>query len=90
VRPGGGDPPARLLDEISRLDGVQAVTRTGARVTVRGDRRIVAYVGAALVRWEPVPADLSVCLPSLEDALLGLSEGEQAGTETRELIGGRR
>jgi hypothetical protein len=72
---------------------VQAVTRTGARVTVRGDRRIVAYVGAALVRWEPVPADLSVYLPSLEDALLGLlgrPEGEQAGTETRELIGGRR
>jgi ABC-2 type transport system ATP-binding protein len=87
------DPPAALLDEISRLDGVQAVTRTGARVTVRGDRRIVAYVGAALVRWEPVPADLSVYLPSLEDALLGLlgrSEGEQADTETRELTGGRR
>jgi ABC-2 type transport system ATP-binding protein len=87
------DPPAGLLDEISRLDGVQAVTRTGARVTVRGDRSIVAYVGAALVRWEPVPADLSVYLPSLEDALLGLlgrPEGEQAGTETRELIGGRR
>jgi ABC-2 type transport system ATP-binding protein len=87
------DPPARLLDQISRLDGVQAVTRTGARVTVRGHRRIVAYVGAALVRWEPVPADLSVCLPTLEDALLGLlglSDGEQAGTENRELIGGRR
>jgi ABC-2 type transport system ATP-binding protein len=84
------DPPAGLLDELSRLDGVQAVTRTGARVTVRGDRRIVAYVGAALVRWEPVPADLSVCLPSLEDALLGLLDGQQAGTETRELIGGRR
>ena len=87
------DPPAGLLDEISRLDGVQAVTRAGARVTVRGDRRIVAYVGAALVRWEPVPADLSVYLPSLEDALLGLlgqPEGEQASTETRELIGGRR
>ena len=45
------------------------------------------------MRWEPVPADLSVYLPSLEDALLGLlgrPEGEQAGTETRELIGGRR
>ena len=46
------DPPARLLDQVRRLDGVQEVTRAGARITVRGHRRIVAYVGAALVRWD--------------------------------------
>ncbi|MGH3197330.1 MAG: ABC transporter ATP-binding protein [Streptosporangiaceae bacterium] len=92
------DPPAQLLDQIRRLDGVHEVEREGARITVRGHRRIIAYVGAILVRWEPVPADLSVHVPSLEDALLGLLNGDQhaqaevaaaipAGTE---LIGGRR
>jgi ABC-2 type transport system ATP-binding protein len=94
------DPPAGLLEEVGRLDGVRAVTRSGARVTVRGHRRIVAYVGAALVRWDAVPADLSVWQPSLEDALLGLlSErpaggdraiAERAGTAGDELVGGRR
>ena len=72
------DPPAPLLDQVRRLDGVRAVERAGARITVRGHRRIIAYVGAALVRWEPVPADLSVHVPSLEDALLGLLEERPA------------
>ena len=66
------DPPAGLLSEVSRLDGVQEVRQAGTRVTVRGDRRMIAYVGAALVRWEAVPADLSVRVPGLEDALLSL------------------
>jgi hypothetical protein len=51
------------------------------------------------VRWEPVPADLSVHVPSLEDALLGLLSGDQQGGQRAEaaslasdgeLIGGRR
>jgi len=94
------DPPAGLLDEVGRLDGVRDVTRSGARITVRGHRRIIAYTGAALVRWDAVPADLSVWQPSLEDALLGLlSEqpaggdraiAERAGTADGELVGGRR
>ena len=92
------DPPAQLLDQVRRLDGVQEVERTGARITVRGHRRIIAYVGAALVRWEPVPDDLSVHVPSLEDALLGLLNGDQrdqaeaaaAMPADTELIGGRR
>ena len=79
------------------------MSRSGDRITVRGHRRIIAYVGAALVRWEPVPADLSIYVPSLEDALLGLLNGDQpdqrvladAATghvtpEATELIGGRR
>src|SRR5215475_2000226 len=66
------NPPAGLLDEVSRLDGVAEVQREGARVTVHGDRRMIAYVGAALVRWGPVPADLSVRVPDLEDAMLSL------------------
>ena len=71
------------------------VTRAGARITVRGHRRIIAHVCAALVRWEPVPADLAVSQPGLEDALLGLLNGDRARAADGhiydgELIGGRR
>jgi hypothetical protein len=64
------DPPAGLLDQVRRLDGVLGVDRLGPRVTVRGDRRIIAHVGAALVRWDSVPQDLNVQVPTLEDAML--------------------
>ena len=89
------DPPAQLLDQVRRLDGVREVTRSGARITVRGHRRIVAHVCAALVRWEPVPADLAISQPGLEDALLGLLNGDYderqaAASVNDELIGGRR
>jgi len=81
------DPPAGLLDHLSRLDGVLAVDRAGSRVTVRGDRRIIAYVGAALVRWGSVPADLNVHIPTLEDALLDLLDGDAGPGAATELIG---
>ena len=85
------DPPARLLDQVRRLDGVREVSRSGARVTVRGHRRIVAFVCAALVRWEQVPADLAIYQPGLEDALLGLLNGNQDEAPVNgDLIGGRR
>ena len=89
------DPPAPLLDQVRRLNGVQEVSQLGSRITVRGHRRIIAYVGATLVRWEPVPADLSVHVPSLEDALIGLLNGGQGADAAPpagdgELIGGRR
>ena len=87
------DAPALLLDQVRRLDGVHEVERAGARVTVRGARPVIAHVGAALVRWGPVPADLSVHVPTLEDALLGLLDGADVGSnvaEDRELVGGRR
>jgi ABC-2 type transport system ATP-binding protein len=87
------DPPAPLLDELRRLDGVRGVARAGTRVTVHGDRRIIAHVGAALVRWGSVPEDLSVHVPDLEDALLSLLEppptaGAPVAAEN-ELVGGR-
>jgi len=86
--------PAQLLDQVRRLDGVREVGRDGARITVRGHRRVIAHVGAVLVRWESVPADLSVHVPSLEDALLGLLE-ERPTTDTpavaqMSLIGAQR
>ena len=87
------DAPALLLDQVRRLDGVRDVERAGARVTVRGNRPVIAHVGAALVRWGSVPADLSVHVPTLEDALLGLLDGADVGgevAEDRELVGGRR
>jgi ABC-2 type transport system ATP-binding protein len=88
------DPPAPLLDELGRLDGVHEVERDGARVTVYGSRQIIAHVGAALVRWNTVPNDLSVHIPSLEDALLRLlSERPPAATPAAaelDLMGGRR
>lgn len=88
------DPPAPLLEEIRRLAGVRDVELTGPRITVHGDRRIIAHVGAALVRWGPVPEDLGVHVPDLEDALLGLLEREPAAgmpvPTADELVGGRR
>jgi ABC-2 type transport system ATP-binding protein len=66
------DPPAGLLDEVRRIDGVREAERAGRQFTVIGHRRVIAYVGHILVRRESVPADLNVHVPSLEDALLGL------------------
>ena len=63
-------------------------------VTVRGHQRVIAFVCAALVRWEQVPPDLAIYQPGLEDALLGLLNGDNderpAGTSAGELIGGRQ
>jgi ABC-2 type transport system ATP-binding protein len=88
------DPRAPLLDEIRQLDGVRDVELAGARITVHGDRRIIAHVGAALVRWGSVPEDLGVHVPDLEDALLRLLEREPAvGAPIpieNELVGGRQ
>ena len=87
------DPPAPLLEEIRWLDGVREVGVTGARVTVHGDRRIIAHVGAALVRWASVPEDLAVHVPDLEEALLELLEHDPAPggpiPVEHELAGGR-
>src|ERR1700734_2229457 len=69
---------ASLLEQLRRTEGVQAGELTGTRGTLAGARRMIAYVGAALVSWGPVPPDLSVHVPDLEDALLRLLENEQA------------
>ncbi|MFN2560570.1 MAG: ABC transporter ATP-binding protein [Jatrophihabitans sp.] len=61
-----------LVAALRRLPGVRNVTASGASVTVQGDRRSIAQVGAELVRRGEVPADLDVEVPDLEDALLHL------------------
>jgi ABC-2 type transport system ATP-binding protein len=66
---------------LRSLPGVTSVAIDNGLVTIRGDRRAVAYVGAWLVaRDEPVPADLAVSTPSLEDALLTLLEPNPHGS----------
>jgi ABC-2 type transport system ATP-binding protein len=62
---------------LQSLCGVRSVALSASRVELRGDRRMVAHVGAHLVetstrRHAPVPGDLRVHEPSLEDALLEL------------------
>jgi ABC-2 type transport system ATP-binding protein len=64
--------PCTLLDELSRLPSVHSVETDAGQVFLRGDRQMIAYVGAALVRDGRVPNDLSVEVPDLEDALLRL------------------
>ena len=88
------EPASALLAEIGRLDGVRDVQRDGQRITVHGDRRMIAYVGAAQVRLGWVPPDLSVHVPDLDDAMLSLLEYEPAASPAPavpdELVGGRR
>lgn len=66
------------LHELRELPGVHSVDRIAERIEVRGDRRVIAYVGADLVRRGVVPEDLSVDVPNLEAALLGLLDGVAA------------
>jgi ABC-type multidrug transport system ATPase subunit len=94
------DEPTALLDELRRLDGVRSLVVDGAGVTVQGDRRLIAHVGASLVRHRMVPDDLDVHVPSLEDAVLTLLEPsaddgdlgrvDGAIAARGELVGGRR
>lgn len=59
-----------------------------------GDRRIIAYVGAVLLRHGSVPDDLGVHVPGLDDAMLSLLEHGTAAAEAApapgELAGGRQ
>jgi ABC-2 type transport system ATP-binding protein len=63
-----------LLRALPGVTDVEPATigQAGTCVTVRGDRRSIAYVGAALVQLGQVPADLTVEVPDLENALLDL------------------
>jgi ABC-2 type transport system ATP-binding protein len=65
-----------LLARLRELPGVHAVTTDEEHVEVRGDRGAIAHVGAALVEAGSVPADLAVRIPTLEDALLALLDGD--------------
>ena len=65
--------PAGLRPEaLDGLPGVTGVAVHARKATVTGDRAAIAEVGALLVQAGPVPGDLSVRVPRLEDALVGL------------------
>jgi ABC-2 type transport system ATP-binding protein len=69
-----------LVDELPTLPGVHGVRTDRERIEVRGDRQIIAQVGAAVVRHGPVPTDLTVEEPDLEAALLHLLDDNSTST----------
>lgn len=73
--PGAAD----ALAAVRALPGVRTATAQGDLVTVEGDRRSIAHVGAWLVARGPdvVPADLRVDVPDLESALLTLLDAPE-------------
>jgi ABC-2 type transport system ATP-binding protein len=91
--PGGLQPGA-----LAGLPGVGGVRVQAGRATVTGHRAAIAEVGALLVQAGPVPGDLAVRVPRLEDALVGLLEAAdgpgdtepQARRPEHELIGTTR
>jgi ABC-2 type transport system ATP-binding protein len=90
-----------LLAELRRMPGVADVNSAQASVTVRGDRQVIARVGAELVRRDTIPPDLTVQVPDLETALLKLLDEDKPAGPTNppttpggalpplELVGGR-
>jgi len=75
---------AQLAPVLDGVPGVRDVAMDGSRLVLHGDRGMVAYVGAELVRRDAVPQDLRVEMPNLEDAIVALLRGES------ELVGGVR
>jgi ABC-2 type transport system ATP-binding protein len=80
-----------LPAKLAKLPGVRAVSERLGRVTITGDRGAIAHVGAALVSAGWVPPDLSVRVPTLEDALVTLLKGAEKASfpelAAAELIG---
>jgi ABC-2 type transport system ATP-binding protein len=72
--PGGLQP-----EVLAGLPNVDSVRVQAGKATVTGRRAAIAEVGALLVQAGLVPADLSVRVPRLEDALVDLLEAADAG-----------
>jgi ABC-2 type transport system ATP-binding protein len=66
---------AAQAGHVRTLPGVTDTVVQGDAIEVRGDRRMIAYVGAWLAAEGQVPADLWVRVPNLEDAVLHLLDG---------------
>ena len=67
--------PGGLPQEaLAGLPNVTSVRVQAGKATVAGHRPAIAEVGALLMQAGPVPADLSVRVPRLEDALVDLLE----------------
>jgi ABC-2 type transport system ATP-binding protein len=68
-----------LPQRLGHLVGVSGVAERGKKVMITGDRTAIARVGAELVAGGSIPSDLSVRVPTLEDALVGLLEHDETG-----------
>lgn len=67
-------PVPAAIESLRGLPGVVAVATDGDRVTVRGDRGVIARAGAWLVERNWIPDDLRADVPTLESALISLLE----------------
>ncbi|HTF11248.1 MAG TPA: ABC transporter ATP-binding protein [Asanoa sp.] len=79
-----------MMSYLRSLPGVRTVSDTGGTLSVQGDRQVIAHVGAALVSRGHIPADLTVEIPNLETAMLGLLSREPAPAGAPVLIGASR
>jgi ABC-2 type transport system ATP-binding protein len=64
-----------MTADLTDLQGTRDVSYVDGQFTVHGSRQVIARVGAELVRRDRIPDDLSVEVPDLESALLGLLDG---------------
>jgi ABC-2 type transport system ATP-binding protein len=69
-----GWPAGVVPDAVGQLPGVHEAHVVSGTATISGDRRTIAHVGARLVADGWIPSDLSVRVPTLEDALISLLE----------------
>jgi ABC-2 type transport system ATP-binding protein len=69
---------AELVASLRALPGAREVSAAAGQLRVLGDRRLIAHVGAELVRRDRIPPDLRVTVADLESALLALLEGDAA------------
>jgi ABC-2 type transport system ATP-binding protein len=72
-------PPAADVSCLHVVAGVREVARTGDAVVVRGGGPLLARVAHALVEHGMEPDDLTVQVPTLEDAYLALTSRDGAG-----------
>jgi ABC-2 type transport system ATP-binding protein len=97
IRFGWAGPVDELRAALLATPGVEYVAVDpgfvdAAQFTVHGERRVIAHVGAELIRRDQIPADLRVEVPDLESALIELLESDTAQARpvarpTAELIG---
>ncbi|MEN3307995.1 MAG: type transport system ATP-binding protein [Micromonosporaceae bacterium] len=76
---------ADLMPDLEQVPGVREVTVANGRISAYGDRRVIAHIGAELVRRNHIPDDITVEIPNLESALLGLLDGPVP--DATELVG---
>jgi ABC-2 type transport system ATP-binding protein len=75
------DDAARKTARLRAIPGVAEVDVNGRAVELAGDRRMIAWVGAWLAAEGPIPDDLWVRVPDLEDAVVHLLQEPVSAVE---------